>query len=250
METILSVSGLRKSYAAKGNTWPVLKDISMRVDKGEFVAVMGPSGSGKTTFLNIISGFLKADSGEVMIGTEDMLHADKEKQAEIRQKVLGFIFQDYMLIDGLTAQENIYLPQIIAKKSAADMEEKTKGLLSSFGIMDIAGKYPNELSGGQKQRVAIARALSNNPLLILADEPTGNLDSKSSNAVIEAFLLAKECMDAAVLMVTHDAIAAAYADRVIALSDGQIVKELVRHKEPKEFMNDILEFLKEVEAGK
>ena len=175
MEKILSVSGLEKSYITKGNTYPVLKGVSMEVSRGEFVAVMGPSGSGKTTLLNIVSGFLSADSGKVNVGSVDMLHTDKEKQAEIRSGILGFIFQDFMLIDGLTVQENIFLPQIIAKKPAADMEGKTRDLLCAFGIEDISGKYPGELSGGQKQRVAIARALSNEPLLILADEPTGSV---------------------------------------------------------------------------
>ena len=175
MEKILSVSGLEKSYITKGNTYPVLKGVSMEVSRGEFVAVMGPSGSGKTTLLNIVSGFLSADSGKVNVGSVDMLHTDKEKQAEIRSGILGFIFQDFMLIDGLTVQENIFLSQIIAKKPAADMERKTRELLCAFGIEDICDKYPGELSGGQKQRVAIAWALSNEPLLILADEPTGSV---------------------------------------------------------------------------
>lgn len=249
MAKILSVSGLQKSYVTKGNTYPVLKGVDMEMSRGEFVAVMGPSGSGKTTLLNIVSGFLAADGGKVEIGSVDMLHADKEEQAEIRSGILGFIFQDIMLIDGLTVQENIFLPQIIARKSAADMESKTEDLLCAFGIENISHKYPNELSGGQKQRTAIARALSNDPLLVLADEPTGNLDSKSGSAVIEAFLFAKKRFEATILMVTHDAVAASYADRVIALSDGMIVQELARQKDQRQFRNDILEFLKIVEVG-
>ena len=153
-----------------------------------------------------------------------------------------------MLIDGLSVEENIFLPQIIMDKKNIDMEQKTEELMKLFGIIDISRKYPNELSGGQKQRVAVARALSNDPMVILADEPTGNLDSKSSNSVIEAFLLAKKSMGATILMVTHDAIAASFADRVIALSDGEVVKELKRNSQPREFMNDILEFLKTVEV--
>lgn len=250
MEQILSVTGLKKSYRTKGNTWPVLRGIHMSMKRGEFVAVMGPSGSGKTTLLNIISGFLAADGGSVRIGGTEMLAADKEKQADIRQTVLGFIFQDFMLIDALTVRENIYLPQIIAKRPGGEMEERTVELMESFNIGSISEKYPYEISGGQKQRAAIARALSNNPLLILADEPTGNLDSKSSGSVIDAFLYAKQHMQATVLMVTHDAAAASYADRVIALSDGRIVQELTRSREPRQFMDDILEFLKEVEVGK
>lgn len=248
--TLFFVTDLKKSYITKGNTYPVLQGINMEVNQGEFIAVMGPSGSGKTTLLNIISGFLSADSGSVMIGAENMLHTDKNKQAEIRSSILGFIFQDFMLINGLTVRENIYLPQIIGKKDNAEMDQKTQNLLDTFGIAEIAEKYPNELSGGQKQRVAVARALSNTPLLILADEPTGNLDSKSSAAVIESFLLAKEKMNATILMVTHDAIAASYADRVVALSDGKIVKELLRTVEPRQFMNEILDFLKVVEVSR
>ena len=135
---ILTVTDLQKSYITKGNTYPVLHGINMAVNQGEFIAVMGPSGSGKTTLLNIVSGFLSADSGSVMIGAENMLHTDKNKQAEIRSSVLGFIFQDFMLIDGLTVQENIYLPQIIAQKENAEMEQKTQKFLDTFGISEIA----------------------------------------------------------------------------------------------------------------
>ncbi|HEY8422849.1 MAG TPA: ABC transporter ATP-binding protein [Thermoclostridium sp.] len=250
MNKILDVLEVEKTYISKGNQYPVLKKISLSVQRGEFVAVMGPSGSGKTTLLNIISGFLSADSGSVRIGGVDILHADREKQAEIRSGVLGFVFQDFMLIDGLTVEENIMLPQIIIGKGENEIKNQTDSLMNFFGISEHARKYPDELSGGQKQRVAIARALSNQPMLVLADEPTGNLDSKSSKAVIDAFLMAKKKLNATILMVTHDAIAASFADKVIALSDGQIVRNLVREEEPREFMNRILEFLKEVEAGK
>lgn len=248
MKEILSIRDLYKSYKTKDTSYLVLKGVNMTISKGEFVALMGPSGSGKTTLLNIISGFLSADSGEIKIGKENMLLADKNRQAEIRSSILGFVFQDFMLIDGLSVEENIFLPQIIMDKKNIDMEQKTEELMKLFGIIDISRKYPNELSGGQKQRVAVARALSNDPMVILADEPTGNLDSKSSNSVIEAFLVAKKSMGATILMVTHDAIAASFADRVIALSDGEVVKELKRNSQPREFMNDILEFLKTVEV--
>lgn len=249
MRQILVIKDIKKTYVSKSNCYSVLDGLNMSVSEGEFVAVMGPSGSGKSTLLHIISGFLSADRGEVKIGEENMLNTDKEKQAQIRSKVLGFIFQDFMLIDGLTVRENIFLPQIIAKKSMELTDKKTDKLLESFHIEEIADKYPNELSGGQKQRTAIARALSNNPILILADEPTGNLDSKSASAVIEAFLLAKKSLRATILMVTHDTMAASYADRVIALADGRIVKELVRQQEPRKFLNEILEFLKTTEVG-
>ena len=170
---MLQVDHVEKTYISKGNRYPVLNGISLSVEQGEFVAVMGPSGSGKTTLLNIISGFLSANGGEVWIADENILKADKEKMAEIRSGMLGFVFQDFMLIDGLTVEENIFLPQIIAGKTVKAMRRQSDRLLSAFEISDIAGKYPAEISGGQKQRAAIARALSNVPALILADEPTG-----------------------------------------------------------------------------
>lgn len=174
---------------------------------------------------------------------------DQDEMSDIRQTSLGFIFQDFMLIDGLTVRENIYLPQIIAGKENAQIDKTTENLLEKFGISAIGDKYPGEISGGQKQRVAIARALSNSPLLILADEPTGNLDSKSSAAVIDAFLMAKEELGATILMVTHDAAAASHVDRVVALADGQVVRELKRESTPGNFMEEILQFMGETEGG-
>ena len=158
----------------------------------------------------------------------------------------GFVFQDFMLLNGLTIRDNIFLPQIIAGKPSNEMERNTKTLLSLFGISEIADKYPTEVSGGQKQRTSIARALSNNPSIILADEPTGNLDSKSSGAVIDSFCNAKEKIGATIFMVTHDAFAASYADKVIALKDGIVFGELIRHGEPKDFLDELLDFTRKV----
>lgn len=207
---------------------------------------MGPSGSGKTTLLNVISGFISADGGKVILDGQDILTGEENELAEIRQHKLGFVFQDFMLLNGLTIRENIFLPQIIAGKQKDYMEQNTQTLLEIFGIEEIAEKYPAEVSGGQKQRASIARALSNNPSIILADEPTGNLDSKSGTAVIEAFLNAKEKMEATIFMVTHDAFAASYADKVIALKDGIIFGELVRHGQPREFLDELLDFTRKV----
>ena len=151
-----------------------------------------------------------------------------------------------MLLNGLTIRENIFLPQIIAGKPKSQMEQNTHNLLAVFGIEEIAEKYPAEVSGGQKQRASIARALSNNPSIILADEPTGNLDSKSSTAVIEAFLNAKEKIGATIFMVTHDAFAASYADKVIALKDGVVFGELVRHGQPRDFLDELQDFTRKV----
>ena len=225
---MLQVEKISKTYHSKGIDYPVLKGITATIHDGEFVAIMGPSGSGKTTLLNVISGFISADGGKVILDGQDILTGEENELAEIRQHKLGFVFQDFMLLNGLTIRENIFLPQIIAGKQKDYMEQNTQTLLEIFGIEEIAEKYPAEVSGGQKQRASIARALSNNPSIILADEPTGNLDSKSGTAVIEAFLNAKEKMEATIFMVTHDAFAASYADKVIALKDGIVFDAPIR----------------------
>ena len=243
---MLQIEKVSKTYHSKGIDYPVLKEITATIHDGEFVAIMGPSGSGKTTLLNVISGFISADGGKVILDGQDILTGKENELAEIRQHKLGFVFQDFMLLNGLTIRENIFLPQIIARKPKSQMEQNTHTLLEVFGIEEIAEKYPAEVSGGQKQRASIARALSNNPSIILADEPTGNLDSKSSTAVIEAFLNAKEKIGATIFMVTHDAFAASYADKVIALKDGIVFGELVRHGQPRDFLDELLDFTRKV----
>lgn len=243
---MLQIEKVSKTYHSKGIDYPVLKEITATIHDGEFVAIMGPSGSGKTTLLNVISGFISADGGKLILDGQDILTGEENELAEIRQHKLGFVFQDFMLLNGLTIRENIFLPQIIAGKPKSQMEQNTHTLLEVFGIEEIAEKYPAEVSGGQKQRASIARALSNNPSIILADEPTGNLDSKSSTAVIEAFLNAKEKIGATIFMVTHDAFAASYADKVIALKDGIVFGELVRHGQPRDFLDELLDFTRKV----
>lgn len=243
---MLQIERVSKTYHVKGIDYPVLKEITTTIHDGEFVVIMGPSGSGKTTLLNVISGFISADGGKVILDGQDILTGEENKLAEIRQHKLGFVFQDFMLLNGLTIRENIFLPQIIAGKQKKYMEQKTQTLLEIFGIEEIAEKYPAEVSGGQKQRASIARALSNNPSIILADEPTGNLDSKSSTAVIGAFLNAKRKIGATIFMVTHDAFAASYTDKVIALKDGIVSGELVRRGQPKDFLDELLDFTRKV----
>ena len=243
---MLQIEKVSKTYHSKGIDYPVLKEITATIHDGEFVAIMGPSGSGKTTLLNVISGFISADGGKVILDGQDILTGEENELAEIRQHKLGFVFQDFMLLNGLTIRENIFLPQTTAGKGKSQMERNTQNLLDVFGIEKIAEKYPAEVSGGQKQRASIARALSNNPSIILADEPTGNLDSKSSTAVIEAFLNAKLKMKATIFMVTHDAFAASYADKVIALKDGIVFGELVRRGQPKDFLDELLDFPRKV----
>ena len=243
---MLKVEKLNKSYTNGVNTYPVLKDVSLHVNKGEFVAVMGPSGSGKTTLLNCISCFIPHDSGSIHLGDMDISSLDERRLAHVRNEKLGFVFQDFMLLDGLTVRENICLPQIIAKKPIAQMEAKSEKLCGLFGIKKLMDKYPAEISGGEKQRTAVARALMNNPYIILADEPTGNLDSRSCKAVIDAFLQAKEQIGATIFMVTHDSFAASFCDRVVVLKDGNIHQEVKKTGTRREFMDDLLDILREL----
>ena len=243
---MLKVSDLQKSYQTGSLTYPVLKNVSFHIRKGEFVAVMGPSGSGKTTLLNCISCFIPHDSGTISLNDKDITHLPEEQLAAFRNLHLGFVFQDFMLLDGLTVFENICLPQVIADKPIPQMEATAENLCALFGIEKIMQKYPAEISGGEKQRTAVARALMNHPYIILADEPTGNLDSKSCKAVIDAFLQAKAQMNATIFMVTHDSYAASFCDRVIVLKDGQIHQELSKQGSRREFMDELLDVLREL----
>ena len=223
---MLTVENLRKSYQVGKTSYEVLKGVSLQVEKGEFVAVMGPSGSGKTTLLNCISCYIPADSGSIRLGKTELARLDENALAEIRNKQLGFVFQDFLLLDGLTVRQNILLPAIIGGTVSDLVESRADQLCEVFGIPGIRDKYPAEISGGEKQRTAVARSLINRPLLILADEPTGNLDSKSSRTVIESFEEARSSLGASVFMVTHDSFAASFCDRVILLKDGMVYDTL------------------------
>ena len=241
---MLKVENLRKTYKTGNNSYLVLKDLSFQVKKGEFVAVMGPSGSGKTTLLNCISCFIPHDQGKILLNGKDLSGLGQKELAKVRNQHLGFVFQDFMLLDGLTVRENICLPQIIARRPIAQMETKSEKFCQMFGISKIMDKYPAEISGGEKQRTAVARALMNNPYIILADEPTGNLDSRSTKAVIDAFLQAKKQIGATIFMVTHDSYAASFCDRVIVLKDGQVNREVKRTGTRREFMDELLDILR------
>ena len=246
---MLRVNHLYKSYQTGTVTYEVLKDVSFEVKRGEFVAVMGPSGSGKTTLLNCISCFIPHDKLEILLDGKDLSKLKERQIAKVRNEKLGFVFQDFMLLDGLTVFENVCIPKVIREEPYRKMEEKAKELLVMFGIEQIKDKYPAEISGGQKQRTAVARALMNEPLLILADEPTGNLDSRSSEAVIKAFLEAKRKLGATTFMVTHDSFSASYCDRVIVMKDGKVFQELVNSGEPRVFMEELLEVLGRMNGG-
>ncbi|MDR3767180.1 MAG: ABC transporter ATP-binding protein [Butyricicoccus sp.] len=243
---MLQVKDLYKSYQVGKNTYEVLKGISFQIESGEFVAVMGPSGSGKTTLLNCISCYIPADHGDIELGGEKIAALEEQELAVIRNQKLGFVFQDFLLLDGLTVRDNILLPRIIGGRVDAGMEESADRLCDIFGIAHIKNKYPAEISGGEKQRTAVARALINHPLLILADEPTGNLDSKSSRAVIQSFMQARDSLGATIFMVTHDSFAASFCDRVIILRDGVIHQTLENHGERGKFQDDLLDAIREM----
>lgn len=237
---MLSVQNLSKSFLVGGEKYPVLKGVSLEVKKGEFVGVMGPSGSGKSTLLNCISCYIPSDSGKILLGNLELSQLKEEQLARVRNEKLGFVFQDFLLLDGLTVRENIMLPRIIGGKNVPAMEKSADLLCDLFGISHIKDKYPADISGGERQRTAVARALINNPQVILADEPTGNLDSKSAKKVIDAFLQAKTQLSATIFMVTHDSYAASFCDRVIILKDGNVQMTLERGEKVRREFQDML----------
>ena len=202
----------------------ILRGVDFRVEKGEFVAVMGPSGSGKTTLLNCIACYIPIDSGEIMLGDRQLANLSEDALAKVRNRQLGFVFQDFLLLDGLTVRENILLPAIIGGAVTGQTEARADQLCDVFGISAIRDKYPAEISGGEKQRTAVARALINHPLLILADEPTGNLDSKTSADVLGLLKTTSQKFHQTLVMITHNNEIAQLADRIIRIEDGKIVQ--------------------------
>ncbi len=238
---------LYKSYQVGKTTYEVLKGVSLQVEKGEFVAVMGPSGSGKTTLLNCISCYIPASSGCITLDGIPLSGLKGDDLARVRNRQLGFVFQDFLLLDGLTVRENILLPAILGAGVGTQVEERADQLCDVFGIGHIQDKYPAEISGGEKQRTAVARALINRPLLILADEPTGNLDSKSSRAVIRSFEQARASLEATIFMVTHDSFAASFCDRVVILRDGVVWQILKRDSADRAaFQDRLLDAIREM----
>ncbi|HMA35826.1 MAG TPA: ABC transporter ATP-binding protein [Chloroflexia bacterium] len=229
--TILSAIGLTKEYQMGGVTVTALQGVDLAVNKGEFVAIMGPSGSGKSTLLHLLGGLDGASAGEITLGGQALGRLSDDAITRVRRRKIGFIFQFYNLLPTLTAEENIALPLLIDGQDLAPHRAKIAGLLELVGLTDRRAHRPNQLSGGQQQRVAIARAFVTAPEIVLADEPTGNLDSRAGTAILD--LLRRSCgeLGATIVMVTHDPRAASYADRVIFLKDGVVVREL-RTPEP------------------
>lgn len=242
METILRIDNIEKYYGNKSSLTKAIDNISFEVDKGEFVAIMGASGSGKTTLLNCISTIDRVTSGRIYVGGQDITELKGNKLNRFRREQLGFIFQDFNLLDTLTAFENIALALSIQGVHAKEIQKSVSQLACELGISDVLDKYPYQMSGGQKQRVASARAIITNPKLILADEPTGALDSKASRMLLESFNYLNQELEATILMVTHDAFTASYADRVIFIKDGKIFNEILKcGSTRKEFFDKIID---------
>ncbi|MBB6713906.1 ABC transporter ATP-binding protein [Clostridium gasigenes] len=242
MEKILSIKNIEKYYGNKGNMVKAIDDISFDVFKGEFVGVMGPSGSGKTTLLNNISTIDEVSAGHIYINEKDLTEITPKEIAKFRRENLGFIFQDFNLLDTLTIHENIALALTINRTKKNEIDSRVADVARELGIEDILSKYPYEVSGGQKQRCACARALITNPKLILADEPTGSLDSRSAQMLIEMISQLNKELEATILMVTHDSFTASYCDRILFINDGKIFTELVKGKNTrKQFFNQILD---------
>ena len=241
---ILKLENVKKYYGSNSNITKAVNDLSLKVDEGEFVAIMGASGSGKTTLLNCISTIDEVTSGHIYVGNEDITELKEKELATFRRENLGFIFQDFNLLNTLTIAENISVALIINKEDVNKVDNKVTDIAKKLGISDILNKYPYEVSGGQKQRCACARALINKPKLILADEPTGALDSKSSRMLLETMDEMNEKLNATILMVTHDSFSASFCKRVLFLKDGKIFNEIRRgEKTRKEFFNEILDVL-------
>lgn len=242
MNTVLKVKNIEKYYGNKKNLTKAINNISFEVDKGEFVGIMGPSGSGKTTLLNCIATIDKATTGSIQIEDRDITTLSRKKIEKFRREHLGFIFQEFNLLDTLTVYENIALALSVVGVKGSEIDEKVKVVSNKLGISDILAKFPYEISGGQKQRVACARAIINEPALILADEPTGSLDSKSARVLLENLEDLNESLNSTIMMVTHDAFTASYCKRILFIKDGKIFSELIRgNDDRKEFFKRIIE---------
>lgn len=244
MEPILKLEHIQKYYGNEGNITKAIQDISFSVEAGEFLGIMGASGSGKTTLLNCISTIDTVSAGHIYLGGTDITEIKPKSLACFRRENLGFVFQDFNLLDTLTISENIALALTINKVSSDEIGRRVREMAGKLNITDILDKYPYQVSGGQKQRCACARAIIHNPKLLLADEPTGALDSHSSQMLLSTIQSINETIGATILMVTHDAFSASYANRILFLRDGTIFTEIRRGNDPRRiFFNKILDVL-------
>lgn len=244
MKTILKVDHIEKYYGNKGNITRAIDDISFDVEEGEYIGIMGASGSGKTTLLNCISTIDNATAGHIYLDGEDITTLKASQLSKFRREKLGFIFQDFNLLDTLTGFENIALALTIMKVPAKEIGQRVQKVAELLNITDVLSKHPYQMSGGQRQRVASARAIVTNPSIILADEPTGALDSKSARMLLESFRKLNDEIQATILMVTHDAFTASYCKRILFIKDGKLFNELIRGTESrKEFFDRIMEVI-------
>lgn len=238
---ILEASKIRKSYGNKFNRQEVLRGIDLSIAKGEFVSIMGASGSGKTTLLNVLSTIDKVSDGSILINGAEMNGMQEKELAGFRKAHLGFIFQEYNLLDTLTVKENILLPLSITRTPKQEADRKFREVAEQLGIYEVKDKYPNEISGGQKQRTSAARAFIHEPSIIFADEPTGALDSKSASDLLNKLSELNRSRQATILMVTHDPVAASYCGRVIFIKDGQMYTQLNKGEQDRQaFFRDIM----------
>ena len=244
MNDYIRVCDVEKYYGNGSNVTKAIDRVSFQVAKGEFVGVMGASGSGKTTLLNMMSTIDRVTAGHIYYGDVDITELSEDGLSDFRKDNLGFLFQDYNLVDTLTIEENIVLAMTLHKEGRDSIKKKCAQMLRLLEITEIKDNFPYQVSGGQKQRCACARALVNNPRLILADEPTGALDSRSAQTLLETFSNMNASLKATILMVTHDAFSASYCGRILFLKDGKIFHELMRgSKSRREFLNEILDVL-------
>ena len=243
MNNILKIKNITKDYGIKGFKTRVLKDISLNVNKGDFIAIMGPSGAGKTTLLNIMSTLDKPTSGDVILDKIDVSKVKNKELSKLRREKIGFIFQDYNLLDNMTLMNNIALPLALGKKKSKEIEDRVINIAKKFGLENHLDKYPYQLSGGQKQRGAAARSLITNPAVIFADEPTGALDSKSAYELLDSLEKVNKENNATIIMITHDPLTASYANEVYMINDGNIRCKLNKGDSRKEFYSKIMDML-------
>lgn len=242
---VLQASNLVKIYGGKGDahSTTALNRISFEVEKGEFLGIMGASGSGKTTLLNILSGIDKPTDGYVRISKQKLHEMDRDELAVFRRQNIGFVFQEFNLLDSLSVKENIMLPMILNGNDDKSMEKRAEELMALFDIADIESKYPYHISGGQQQRTAVCRAIANHPSIVFADEPTGNLDSKASRGIMKCFGKMNEELGSTILVVTHDVFAASFCNRILFIKDGMLHSEIVKKDSKEGFLERIMDSL-------
>lgn len=249
MEIVLETKNLRKEFGSKGVTFTAIEDINLKVNKGEFLGIMGPSGAGKTTLLNMLSTIDRPTSGEIYYEGKNIGNLKNRELSIFRRDNIGFIFQDFNLLDSMSVEDNMALPLALSKVNVGEINTRIEKLSKFFGLKEQLKKYPYQLSGGQKQRVAAARALITSPSIVFADEPTGALDSKSSQELLQCLSQMNEEFNTTIIMVTHDAFAASYCNRILFIKDGKIHARIDKDSSRKEFFRRIIDFLGSMGGG-